>query len=86
MTGGGVAFTLGGGQATMVFLVMLRCTGLVFTAPIFGHHTLPALLKFGLAAGGSSPSSSAFRSAPSSAPRSRNPRPPSIPSSPSSPG
>jgi flagellar biosynthetic protein FliR len=50
MTGGGVAFTLGGGQATMVFLVMLRCTGLVFTAPIFGHHTLPTLLKFGLAA------------------------------------
>jgi flagellar biosynthetic protein FliR len=29
---------------------MLRCTGLVFTAPIFGHHSIPTLVKFGLAA------------------------------------
>jgi flagellar biosynthetic protein FliR len=29
---------------------MLRCTGLVFTAPIFGHHSLPTLFKMGLAA------------------------------------
>jgi len=50
MTGDGVGFTLAGGQAAMVFLVMLRCTGLVFTAPIFGHHSLPTLVKFGLAA------------------------------------
>jgi len=47
---GASTFTLGGGQAAMVFLVMLRCTGLVFTAPIFGHHSLPTLVKFGLAA------------------------------------
>ena len=42
--------TIAGGQATMLFLVMLRCTGLVFTAPIFGHHSIPTLVKFGLAA------------------------------------
>jgi flagellar biosynthetic protein FliR len=50
MTGGAASFTLGGGQATLLFLVMLRCTGLVFTAPIFGHHSLPTLVKFGFAA------------------------------------
>ena len=42
--------TLAGGQVSMLFLVMLRCTGLVFTAPIFGHHSIPTLVKFGLAA------------------------------------
>jgi flagellar biosynthetic protein FliR len=42
--------TIAGGQATLLFLVMLRCTGLVFTAPIFGHHSIPTLVKFGLAA------------------------------------
>jgi len=42
--------TITGGQGTMLFLVMLRCTGLVFTAPIFGHHSIPTLVKFGLAA------------------------------------
>ena len=47
---GGATFTLGGGQAALLFLVMMRCTGLVFTAPIFGHHSLPTLVKFGLAA------------------------------------
>jgi flagellar biosynthetic protein FliR len=41
---------LAGGQAAMLFLVMIRCTGLVFAAPIFGHHALPTLVKFGLAA------------------------------------
>ena len=41
--------TLTGGQGTMLFLVMLRCLGLVFTAPIFGHHSGPTLLKYGLA-------------------------------------
>ena len=45
-----MTFSMGGGQATMLFLVMLRCTGLVFTAPIFGHHTIPTLVKIGLAA------------------------------------
>ena len=42
--------TISGGQASLLFLVMLRCTGLVFTAPIFGHHSIPTLVKFGLAA------------------------------------
>jgi flagellar biosynthetic protein FliR len=41
---------LGGGQAALLFLVMMRCTGLVFAAPLFGHHAIPTLLKFGLAA------------------------------------
>ena len=42
--------TISGGQTSMLFLVMLRCTGLVFSAPIFGHHSIPTLVKFGLAA------------------------------------
>ena len=42
--------TISGGQASLLLLVMLRCTGLVFTAPIFGHHSIPTLVKFGLAA------------------------------------
>jgi flagellar biosynthetic protein FliR len=41
---------ISGGQSALLFLVMLRCTGLVFAAPLFGHHALPTLLKFGLAA------------------------------------
>lgn len=42
--------SIAGGQATLLFLVMMRCTGLVFTAPIFGHHAIPRLVKVGLAA------------------------------------
>ncbi len=42
--------TINGGQVALLFLVMLRCTGLVFTAPIFGHHSIPTLVKVGLAA------------------------------------
>ena len=45
-----MTFTIAGGQTALLFLVMLRCTGLVFTAPIFGHHSIPTLVKFGLAA------------------------------------
>jgi flagellar biosynthetic protein FliR len=45
-----VTATISGGQASLLFLVMLRCTGLVFTAPLFGHHSVPTLVKFGLAA------------------------------------
>ena len=41
---------LSGGQAALLFLVMMRCTGLVFAAPLFGHHAIPTLVKFGLAA------------------------------------
>ena len=44
-----MTITMTGGQATMLFLVMLRSLGLVFTAPIFGHHSVPTLLKYGLA-------------------------------------
>lgn len=40
---------LGGGQAALLFLVMMRCAGLVFAAPLFGHHAIPTLVKFGLA-------------------------------------
>jgi flagellar biosynthesis protein FliR len=42
--------TLAGGQVALLFLTMLRCTGLVIAAPIYGHHSIPALVKFGLAA------------------------------------
>jgi flagellar biosynthesis protein FliR len=45
-----MTITLAGSQAELLFLVMMRSTGLVFTAPIFGHHALPTLVKFGLAA------------------------------------
>jgi flagellar biosynthetic protein FliR len=45
-----VTYTISGGQVSMLFLVMLRCTGLVVAAPIFGHHSIPALVKFGIAA------------------------------------
>jgi flagellar biosynthetic protein FliR len=45
-----MSVTISGGQASMLFLVMIRCLGLVFTAPIFGHHSIPTLVKFGLAA------------------------------------
>ena len=45
-----MTFALGGGQSALLFLVMMRCTGLVFAAPLFGHHAIPTLLKFGLAA------------------------------------
>jgi flagellar biosynthetic protein FliR len=45
-----MTFTIAGGQSALLFLVMMRCTGLVFTAPIFGHHSIPTLVKFGLAA------------------------------------
>jgi flagellar biosynthetic protein FliR len=41
---------LSGGQAALLFLVMMRCTGLVFAAPLFGHHAIPTLVKFGMAA------------------------------------
>jgi flagellar biosynthetic protein FliR len=39
-----------GGQATLVFLVMIRCMGIITTAPIYSHHAIPVLVKFGLAA------------------------------------
>jgi flagellar biosynthetic protein FliR len=42
--------SISGGQGALLFLVMLRCSGLVFTAPIFGHHSVPTLVKFGISA------------------------------------
>jgi flagellar biosynthetic protein FliR len=42
--------SLAGGQVALLFLVLLRCLGLVVTAPIYGHHSIPALVRFGLAA------------------------------------
>jgi flagellar biosynthetic protein FliR len=45
-----MTLSMTGGQVTMLFLVMLRSTGMVFTAPIFGHHAIPTLVKIGLSA------------------------------------
>lgn len=42
--------SLGGGQVTFLFLVLLRTTGLVVTAPLLGHRAVPNSLKAGLAA------------------------------------
>jgi flagellar biosynthetic protein FliR len=39
-----------GGQVALLFLVLMRCTGLIMTAPIYGHHAIPRLVKMGLAA------------------------------------
>jgi flagellar biosynthesis protein FliR len=44
------AGTLPAGQVASLFLVLLRCTGFVVTAPIFGHRAVPAPVKAGLAA------------------------------------
>lgn len=41
---------LGGGQVATLLLVLMRTTGLVVTAPILGHHAVPAPVKAGLAA------------------------------------
>jgi flagellar biosynthetic protein FliR len=42
--------SLEGGQVASLFLVLLRCTGFVVTAPILGHRAVPAPVKAGLAA------------------------------------
>lgn len=39
-----------GGQLGMVFLVLMRCTGLIVSAPILGHRATPAMVKAGLSA------------------------------------
>lgn len=41
---------LASGQTAAIFLVLLRCTGFVFAAPIFGHRAIPTLVRFGLGA------------------------------------
>jgi flagellar biosynthetic protein FliQ len=50
VAGRAMTVQLSGGQTALLFLVMMRCTGLVFAAPLFGHHAIPTLVKFGLAA------------------------------------
>ena len=42
--------TLDGGQLSSLFLVLMRCSGLVIAAPIFGHRGVPLPVKAGLAA------------------------------------
>lgn len=43
------AASLPGGQVATLFLVLLRCTGFVVTAPILGHRSVPPQVKAGLA-------------------------------------
>jgi flagellar biosynthesis protein FliR len=45
-----MTMTLGSGQVALLFLVLLRCTGLVIAAPLFGHRTVPAPVKAGFVA------------------------------------
>jgi flagellar biosynthetic protein FliR len=45
-----LALTLEGGQTASLFLVFLRCTGFIVTAPIFGHRAVPRPVKAGLIA------------------------------------
>lgn len=47
---GNLGLSLGGGQVASLFLVLMRTTGLVVTAPILGHRAVPAPVKAGLAA------------------------------------
>jgi flagellar biosynthetic protein FliR len=42
---------LAGGEVTAFFLVLMRCTGFVVTAPLFGHRVLPRTVKAALAIG-----------------------------------
>jgi flagellar biosynthetic protein FliR len=39
-----------GGQLGAVFLVLMRCSGLIVSAPILGHRATPMMVKAGLAA------------------------------------
>jgi flagellar biosynthetic protein FliR len=41
---------LEGGQTASLFLVFMRCTGFIATAPILGHRAVPAPVKAGLIA------------------------------------
>ena len=45
-----LSLTLESGQAASLFLVLLRCTGFVVTAPILGHRSVPRPVKAGLVA------------------------------------
>lgn len=41
---------LGGGEVATVFLVLMRCSGVVIATPLFGHRAVPVPLKAALAA------------------------------------
>jgi flagellar biosynthetic protein FliR len=45
-----MTMTLGSGQVAMLFLVLLRATGFVVAAPLFGHRVVPPPVKAGMAA------------------------------------
>jgi flagellar biosynthesis protein FliR len=45
-----MTMSLAGGQVALLFLVFMRCIGLVVAAPILGHRRVPATVKAGLAA------------------------------------
>lgn len=45
-----VSIAVGGGQLAVVFLVLMRATGLIISAPILGHRATPSIVKAGLAA------------------------------------
>ncbi len=45
------AINLAGGEVTAFFLVLMRCTGFIVTAPLLGHRSLPATVKAALAVG-----------------------------------
>jgi flagellar biosynthesis protein FliR len=45
-----LSVTLEPGQAASLFLVLLRCTGFVVSAPILGHRAVPKPVKAGLIA------------------------------------
>jgi flagellar biosynthetic protein FliR len=45
-----LSLTLESGQVASLFLVLLRCTGFVVTAPILGHRSVPRPVKAGLIA------------------------------------
>jgi flagellar biosynthetic protein FliR len=44
------SMTLDGGHTASLFLVFLRCSGFVVTAPILGHRAVPSTVKAGLIA------------------------------------
>lgn len=48
-TPGAFGMALNGGEVATLFLVLMRTTGLVISAPIFGHRAVPVPVKAGLA-------------------------------------
>ncbi len=48
MSGIGPTLSLDGGQVAALFLVLMRTTGFVVSAPLLGHRALPGTVKAGL--------------------------------------